>query len=351
MTRRLWIMAAFIAVFIAGYGTVRAEPYKVDMGPFSNEIVYGVWVDAARKDRQVPYKIYVPSSAEGARPTIVFSHGLGGTREGNAFLATHLASHGYVAVHIQHPGSDATIWKGRPLDTETAHNAANNIKNAVDRFRDIGFVVDQLSLVNETEDRLSGRIDMLRLGISGHSYGAITTLVTAGQKLGRREMSFADSRFKAALAYSPAPPRGAGERFGQNLSRIYDAMIMPVFHMTGTEDGSPISDMEPAERRIPFETIKGVDQYLLVLDGGDHMVFSGRRFLGPAKASDDRHHDLIRMASLAYWDAYLLENAEAYHWLESGGLKDALDSTDELVIKHAGDVCKLGAAPDVCEAF
>ena len=34
------------------------------------------------------------------------SHGLGGSHEGYAYLGRHLASHGYVVVHVTHLGSD-----------------------------------------------------------------------------------------------------------------------------------------------------------------------------------------------------------------------------------------------------
>ena len=37
---------------------------------------------------------------------IVFSHGLGGTRDGYEYLGRHWASYGYVSVHLQHKGSD-----------------------------------------------------------------------------------------------------------------------------------------------------------------------------------------------------------------------------------------------------
>ena len=50
-------------------------------------------------------------------PVILFSHGLGGNREGSKFLGEHWAARGYVAVFLQHPGSDDSVWKGKPSRT------------------------------------------------------------------------------------------------------------------------------------------------------------------------------------------------------------------------------------------
>ena len=77
--------------------------YKSAPGPFAVETVRYDWHDAKR-DRDVPVKIYYPKSGEGPFPVIVFSHGLGGSREGYAYLGDHWASHGYVSGHISGQG-------------------------------------------------------------------------------------------------------------------------------------------------------------------------------------------------------------------------------------------------------
>ena len=60
--------------------------------------------DEAR-DRDIPLRVYLPAATEAA-PAILFSHGLGGTREGCVYLGKHWSARGYVAVFLQHPGSD-----------------------------------------------------------------------------------------------------------------------------------------------------------------------------------------------------------------------------------------------------
>ena len=63
-----------------------------------------------QRNRDIPVRVYLPPGT-GAVPVVLFSHGLGGTREGSSFLGRHWAARGYVAVFLQHPGSDDSIWK------------------------------------------------------------------------------------------------------------------------------------------------------------------------------------------------------------------------------------------------
>jgi hypothetical protein len=94
--------------------------------------------------------------------------------------------------------------------------------------------------------------------------------------------------------------------------------------MTGTRDDSPIGDTHAAERRIPFDRIAGTDQFLLVLNGGDHMVFSGSPRPTAAGDKDPAFLDLILMSSTAFWDVYLRGDTAARAWLTHGGFEKAL---------------------------
>jgi len=334
MLRYLWFLALVLALVIGG-GRVFASEYKRVPGPFAVDTALGEWRDEAREGRVVPYKIYYARDVGGAAPVVIFSHGLGGSREGGAYLGEHLASYGYVAVHIQHPGTDSQIWDDG-ISLSAAREGAMDVESARNRFLDIPFVIDALEAMN-AKGAFKGRFDLDHIGMSGHSYGAVSTMVAAGQKMGGlRLRSYAEERIDAAIAYSPSP--AGGNLRAPNLDRLvrhYDDIRVPIFHMTGTEDGSPLRDMDPEERQLPFKTIDTVDQYLLVLDGGDHMVFNGERVRGPERDTDARHHDLIRMASIAFWDAELMDDAEARAWLDEGGFTQELGDDGTFEVKKA----------------
>jgi len=192
------------------------------------------WHDATR-DRDVPIKIYYPASAKEISPVIIFSHGLGGSREGYEYLGRHWAGCGYVSVHIQHIGSDDSVWKNVPRSEIRAKmvEAAHDPSNALNRSKDISFVIDQLIRLNNSADSpLHERLSTKGFGVAGHSFGAWTAMAEAGETFGETNISVRDPRIVAAIALSPPVPRLAG----------FNKITIPVFQMTGTLDNSPIGE-------------------------------------------------------------------------------------------------------------
>lgn len=283
-----------------------------------------------KRNREVPIKIYHPKGSTNALPVIVFSHGLGGSRDGYELLGRHWASHGYITVHLQHLGSDEAVWRGQTNPVQSMKAATLDVRNSVNRPLDVTFVVDELERLGQSEARWRGKFDLKRLGMAGHSFGAYTTLAIGGQQFmirgeARRLM---DARFKALLPMSsPVPARNRDEAFAK--------ITLPTLHMTGTEDVSPINDTTAGERRIPFEKMHGPDNFLLVFQGGDHMVFSGRSGRGD-RSKDEVFHELIKLSSTAFWDAYLRDDAAAKAWLKDGNLKQKLGGNGTFETGKAG---------------
>ena len=112
---------------------VAPHPYKKDAGPLAVAVTRYDWVDSARNNRPVPVKIYSPEKGAGPFPVIVFSHGLGGSREAYEYLGRHWASYGYVVAHLQHAGSDDQVWKGQERPGVALGQAARDTRNAVAR--------------------------------------------------------------------------------------------------------------------------------------------------------------------------------------------------------------------------
>lgn len=270
------------------------------------------WRDAQRA-RSVPVKILAPASGEGPFPVILFSHGLGGTRENYGYLGDYWASHGYVSVHIQHHGSDDAVWREAGLfnGMKAMRQAVADPRNAINRVRDVSFVIDELERLNREESGFRHRLDLSRIGLAGHSFGAYTALAVAGQEFAPgliRNGSLADPRVKAIIPMSAPVPANKNR-----LDETYANVRVPCLHMTGTKDDSPIGDTQPEERRLPFDHCHNSDQYLIIFQDGDHMTFSGRR--GTASKSERRFQELIRESSTAFWDAYLRGDARAKGWL------------------------------------
>lgn len=271
-----------------------------------------VWTDASRS-RDVPVRIRYPEESAGRLPLVVLSHGLGGSREGLAYLGEALAKAGFVALHLQHAGSDAQVWRGSDRPLEALRAAARQPANAVHRPRDVSFAIDHV-LALEGEHPLAGRVDGERIGVAGHSFGSLTALLVAGQKFvwgaRKREISVRDDRVKAAVAMSSPVPRDRSTH-----EKAYAAVEIPVLHMTGTQDTSPIGDTGADERRVPFDTISGVDQYLITFTGGDHMIFSGQALRRRDAARDAMFQPHIMAATVAFFQGYLNRDEGRVRWL------------------------------------
>jgi len=254
------------------------------------------WHDATRH-RDIPVKIYAPVGATNA-PLIVFSHGLGGTREGYRFLAEHWATNGYVCVVVQHPGSDDSVWRGQ-RDKLGAMRKAGNWENARARPLDVSFVITQMCR--------DPRINTNAIGVAGHSFGAQTTLLMIGQRLAGK--SYRDPRVKAAIPMSSPRPL---------LGDVYRDVTIPCLHLTGTKDDSPIFNTTAKDRRFAFDNIHNAEQWLVTFNDATHMTFAGR---GTAK-----HLDLVREITTKFWDAHLKRDRAAQTWLLDGGLEKLVAS-------------------------
>ena len=321
---RLVFVASFFltpAAFGANYEAPGIQTATIETGEMVDE----------KRDRTIPYKLFLPAetSSDAPLPIVIFSHGLGGSRDGAGYLGSHLASHGVLALHIQHPGTDRSIFEGAASRDSLKKAVEKTLKDpraAISRFKDIPFVIDQIETWNAVGD-LAGRIDLNAIGMSGHSFGARSTFVAAGERLGRRGISFQDERIRAAIAYSPNLPQS-----GKAPKEPYRDIEIALMHVTGTEDGSPVDsdgDFDPAVRTRPFEELDATPQYLLVLDGAEHRVFSGRANPYKEDVQDDEFLRVTRAASLAFWRAHLMGDADAQAYLES----DALAS-DAVVFRY-----------------
>lgn len=283
-------------------------------GTFRVELSEDTWNDAQRK-REVPVKLYAPRAADSKQkfPVILFSHGLGGSRAAGTLWANHWASHGFIVVSMQHGGSDETLWKGRSVENvESNLKAGMTLSNLGLRVGDVRYVIDDIERRANAGEGIWKNADPSRIGMSGHSFGAQTTLAVTGQKSPNLAgQSGLDSRIAAAIAFSP------NARNKSNLARQFGDIRIPFFSVTGTEDGSVLGDGTTwQDRTLPFESMPAGGKYLMVLDGADHSVFGGQEIRRRAKTSnDDAVQRNVRAATLAFWKAHLEGDKSAQMWL------------------------------------
>ena len=303
MVQRMYLKIAMLWLLMA---PGLAWSYEPSSETNAVDIVHYKWHDASR-DRDVPVKIYYPETGKGPFPVIIFSHGLGGTMEGYAYLGEYWASHGYVSVHPQHLGSDDGIFKNTGMGNlwDTLRKVFENPTNSYNRAWDVSFVIDQLEKLNHESSPLKNRMDLSRIGMAGHSFGAATTLIVVGERSSAVTGKFLEPRIKAAIAMSP--PVFDGLQF--------DQIHVPVFVMTGTHDAG---FTRTADRRTAYDGISSPGTCLVIFKGADHLTFSGH-FHWYQKERDTKFHPMICASTTAFWDAHLRGDAGARAWLEQGG--------------------------------
>jgi len=235
------------------------------------------WLDASR-NRAVPVRLYLPDPAAADKPVplVVFSHGIGGSRSGYSYLGRYWASQGYASLHLQHVGSDRSVWFGSPFGLVGRLQSAAQDGEAVARVQDLSFALDQL-----LNSELAPRLDGQRIVAAGHSYGANTALLASGavvQRNGQR-MELRDARIKAAIVLSAPPFYGEAAP-----ERILGAISVPSLHVTATEDIIRIPGYYSgaADRVAVFDAIGSARKTLVVFEGGSHSMFTDRAGTGGA---------------------------------------------------------------------
>jgi len=234
------------------------------------------WVDDKRA-RSVPVRLYWPESD---RPValVVFSHGIGGSRRGYSYLGEYFASHGVASLHLQHVGSDRSLWGGNPFSLVARLQGAAQEREALERVRDLSYALDQLLAHPE----FGARIDRKRIAAAGHSYGANTVMLATGAGIERngRRVDLRDRRIRAALLLSAPPFYGEDDP-----KKILRSLTLPTLHVTATEDTiripgyySPVSD-----RLAVFEAVGSPMKALAVFEGGSHGIFTNRGGTGGAE--------------------------------------------------------------------
>jgi predicted dienelactone hydrolase len=243
-----------------------------------------VMVDGKREDRRLPLDIYEPDTRLVQmlaidRPLVVITPGYEANKNFLAYLANHLASHGFTVVALEHPSS---AIKGQiQLDALVPPN------EVINRPKDISFVLDELA-------KLDGkRFNTKQVSVIGHSFGGYTALALAGAelhldelrafcdksnvldrvpadwlqcsaaKLPDKTVNLRDVRVQQVMALNPA----IGNIFGKSgLSKV----ATPTLIMSSSEDA-----LTPAlsQQLQPFMQLP-TPKYLMMAIGSTHLSVS-----------------------------------------------------------------------------
>ncbi len=328
-SRYIAAMKKWFALFVGLLfsATVHAAPQVLDMD----------WKDSAR-ERTLPLKIRVPDG-DGRAPLVIFSHGLGGSREGGKAWGEHWSANGYLVIHVQHPGSDESLWKGvgegAPKQRMVRGATPEQLLGRVD---DVRFVIDELTRQQSKSDAptWAKRVDLSRIAMTGHSFGARTTMALAGERYPGPIKSVADARITAFIAFSPTV-QGVKRTWPER----YGSMSKPFLSVTGTLDGDVMgTGSNPKNRAAVFDAQNAGDKYRVIFADGDHSVFNGGNVREAAwlnRVTGEDHvststatakviHEKTSAITLKFLNAYLKADATAKSWLATDAEKTLGDA-------------------------
>jgi predicted dienelactone hydrolase len=319
------------------------------LNPGPHEVAHAapVWRDAAR-GRDVPVRIDAPAATagNGPFPVVVLSPGAGESRDSYAFLTRYWASHGYITVTVNHPGSDSAAYRtqGWRMLSDPAVGLA--------RPGDLKFVLDRLTAADAAEPLVRGRADAARIAVAGHSLGSTTALALAGLVWHAPEpKNFADRRVRAVIAMSPQL-EGLGVRTGRaGLDESsWDPVRVPALVMLGSRDFGLVgaARTDPSARRTVFKRIGAAEKYQVEIEGAEHHAFTETEPFYKAGPRDARHHGWIAAASTAFLDASLRQQVTAREWLRAKALQ--ISTGGMVAQENGGDTVATPAAAGTAAA-
>lgn len=302
---RLFLLASAMLASRAPGVVPNAKP-----GPFKVGMIAETVLRDAARNKDLAVKVFYPETG-GKRPVVVFSHGGGGSKDGNDEVGRHFASHGFVALHPEHADAlPRDKWRDPEAVEGMVRRALTDVGGWLNRPRDVSFLLDRLPELERRHEALRGRLDLDRIGAGGHSYGAFTAQAVGGAVLslpGRDQpLSLRDERVKAVLGLSPQGPGQMGL-----TETSWERFEPPYLVVTGTRDKG--AQGQPYTWRLrPFELCPPGGRYLLVIDGANHMTFNGA---AATRMRQVAMFELTLAAAVTFFKAHLTGDQAAVAYL------------------------------------
>jgi predicted dienelactone hydrolase len=225
---------------------------------------------AASDQRVLPTEVYLPAGT-GPFPLIAFSHGWSGHPRKFTQLFQAWADAGYVVAAPTFPLSNDGAPGGATSD------------DADSQPGDISFVIDEvLAASGDGADPLFGSVDPERIGVAGLSLGGFTTYGVAFGACCR------DDRVRAAAVFD-----GAQAGYDDDLDSG-----LPLLVVHGDEDY-----VVPYEAATTAYRAAVAPKWLLTVHEAIHFE--------PFEDTADPADELVRQATIAFWDRYLRDDESA----------------------------------------
>jgi len=269
--------------------------------------------EAKAAGRPVPIKVHLPEGS-GPFPVVVVSHGAGGDWDTHFAQAKHLASHGYAVLCLEHVGSNRERMTSGLRLMKNLDAMIHDADEVLARPKDVSFALDRANEWNRDHPKMKNRLDLGRVGMMGHSFGAYTTMVVCGMRpaldwltpriepgkgLGPDQT---DARVRCGVALSP---QGVGEPFF--IQESFASLKAPLLGVSGTLDKQ--QNGLTAQNRLDGFALwpSGAHAFVWITDA-KHLDFtdsSGTERKAQASSSRDDVQPVAKAATLLFLDQHL----------------------------------------------
>jgi predicted dienelactone hydrolase len=220
-------------------------------------------------------------------PVVLFSHGYQCVRTMDTDVMENLASFGFITVAIDHADAWVSVFPSGQIVRGNAPDlpisTAQFSFNIQNRTRDVRFVLDELTRLNQQDELFGGRLDLEHVGIFGHSLGGGVVA----------EVCADDGRFKAGLSLD-----------GAHTNVLALQISQPFLIASGT-DANPVMQPFRADFRKFFDQLSQ-NAYWLELTNSEHFDFVESPWFAtsplPAKI---RTATVLRAYTLSFFNKYL----------------------------------------------
>lgn len=274
-----------------------AQIPAIERGPWEPVLADNVVLPRTALDRRLPMRVMYPRVGDSVQafPLLIFSHGNFSDRDKYDAVLEHWVSHGYVVIAPTHLDGRNMA---RGIVNSLRHGQMGLINARIDDVRRILAELPQIAAA-VADPQL--RMDVTRIALTGHSFGAFTAQQFIGAAAIDEDFSLSarDGRVRVAVALSPPGPM-----FGVINEDSWKNVAKPMLITTGTWDVNAQFWPHWELHKMSHDTAPAGDKFALVVDGMDHYL--GNLICRPER-EEPPQTDALRMvnavttAFLNYW--------------------------------------------------
>jgi predicted dienelactone hydrolase len=310
------------------------------------------------RQRRFTTKLYIPKTDPSTAtkiPLVIVANGMGLNQEFMAFLANHLASHGFAVGVPDAIDSNDVRQQDFFLGRKPVSAGNFDASEYVNRPLDITYVLNELEKLNHT--KFQNRLDVKQVGIVSYSFGAVPALSLAGAKFdfaqlqqdcesqsklinlslfyqcralelpdSQRNLDFRDSRISSLFMFVP---------MGHSLfgSKNLQAIDLPTYWNSTARD--PFTPMAQ-EQLLGFTAMRNPNKYLSIALNVGHTP-KPAEILEQTQVSNDisqRFKTYLGMLSTAFFKVHLAQDENYRSYLTSSDEnKLSVSANDQLLRK------------------